>query len=564
MDNLRLILLFSLVLVSLLLWQAWQEDYGPSSNSTTASVQTDARPVVATETPNTASSSAASVPNVPNVKAAGNDIPSATETPSAGKIVQTSGNLISVNTDLFGLELDTKGGTVKNLYLMNYPLTLDSPDEKFHLMKSRSPGLFVAQSGLIGEEKDSVPTHDSQYSVSSDSFKMGDGDKGLFVEMNWSHPNGVAVTKRYTFTRGSYRIRVQHIVKNGSSKDLTAREYKQLQRSPDDEEGNVFMYTYTGGAVYTPEKKYEKISFDDMDESKLNIKAKDGWVAMLQHYFMGSWVPMPGEENNFYTEVFSGNRYTIGAYTPSVTISKGEEYTFESSLVAGPKLQNELREIAPGLDLTVDYGWLTIIAQPIFWLMGTLHGILGNWGWSIIILTLLIKLAFYKLSETSYKSMANMRKMTPRMTALKERFGDDKQGLNQAMMELYKKEKINPLGGCLPILVQIPVFIALYWVLMESVELRQAPFMFWLKDLSVKDPYYVLPLIMGASMFIQQKLNPPPPDPMQAKLMMALPFVFTFLFLSFPAGLVLYWVVNNVLSITQQWYITRQIEKASN
>ncbi len=562
MDNLRLILVFSLVLVSLLLWQAWQEDYGPTAKSTTVSAPSAEQGVVATETADTPNPGAISVPNV---KVAGSDIPATSEMPSAGEIVQTSGSLVSVNTDLFGLELDSKGGTVKNLYLMQYPLSLDSPDEKFHLMKSQSPGLFIAQSGLIGEDKEIVPTHDSQYSVGGDNFKMKDGEKELSVDMNWTHPSGITVTKRYSFTRGSYRIRVQHIVKNGSNKDLTAREYTQLQRSPDAEgEGNAFMYTYTGGAIYTPENKYEKIAFDDMDESKLNIKAKDGWVAMLQHYFMGAWVPMPGEENNFYTEVFSGNRYTIGAYTPSITIPKGGEYTFESSLVAGPKLQNELRAIAPGLDLTVDYGWLTIIAQPIFWLLGTLHGILGNWGWSIIMLTLLIKLAFYKLSETSYKSMANMRKMTPRMNALKERFGDDKQRLNQAMMELYKKEKINPLGGCLPILVQIPVFIALYWVLMESVELRQAPFMFWIKDLSVKDPFYVLPLIMGASMFIQQKLNPPPPDPMQAKLMMALPFVFTFLFLSFPAGLVLYWVVNNVLSITQQWYITRQIEKANS
>ncbi len=560
MDNLRLILVFSLVLVSLLLWQAWQEDYGPSSNASTATTPAEARSAVPTETPTTTESNETAIPDVRGV--AGKEIPAVAETPAAVKTAESSGKSVSVNTDLFTLELDTKGGTVKNLYLTDYPLSLDSPDEKFHLMKPESPGLFIAQSGLIGQEKDAAPTHESQYSVSSDSFEMEDGDKGLIVDLLWSHPSGVTVTKRYSFTRGSYQIGVQHIIRNGSGKDLSVREYKQLQRSPDADEGGAFMYTYTGGAIYSPENKYEKISFEDMEESKLNLKVKDGWVAMLQHYFLGSWVPNPGEENIFYTEVFSGKRYTIGAYTPSVTVPKGGEYTFESSLVAGPKLQNELREIAPGLDLTVDYGWLTVIAQPIFWLMGKLHSILGNWGWSIIMLTLLIKLAFYKLSEASYKSMANMRKVTPRMNALKERYGDDKQRLNQAMMELYKKEKINPLGGCLPILVQIPVFIALYWVLMESVELRQAPFMFWIQDLSVKDPYYVLPLIMGASMFIQQKLNPPPPDPMQAKLMMALPFVFTFLFLSFPAGLVLYWVVNNVLSIAQQWHITRQIEKA--
>ncbi len=561
MDNLRLILVFSLVLVSLLLWQAWQEDYGPSSNNAITATSTKEQAITSTEVPTTAGAGETAIPDVK--ASAGKEIPAVAETPAAGTKAETSGKIISIKTDLFNLELDTKGGTVKNLYLRDYPLSLDSPDEKFHLMKPVSPGLFIAQSGLIGEEKDQVPTHESEYKVKSQSFEMEDGKDSLSVDLSWSHPSGITVTKRYSFTRGSYRIGVQHIIKNGSGKDLSVREYKQLQRSPDENDGGAFMYTYTGGAIYTPENKYEKISFEDMEESKLSVKAKDGWVAMLQHYFIGSWVPKPGEENSFYTDVFSGKRYTLGAYTPAVNLPKGGENTFESSLVAGPKLQNELRAIAPGLDLTVDYGWLTVIAQPIFWLMGKLHSILGNWGWSIIMLTLLIKLAFYKLSETSYKSMANMRKVTPRMNALKERYGDDKQRLNQAMMELYKKEKINPLGGCLPILVQIPVFIALYWVLMESVELRQAPFMFWIQDLSVKDPYYVLPLIMGASMFVQQRLNPTPPDPMQAKIMMALPFVFTFLFLSFPAGLVLYWVVNNVLSIAQQWYITRQIEQAS-
>ncbi len=562
MDNLRLILVFSLVLVLLLLWQAWQEDYGPSSTTATASTTNGEQTVPTTsEIPKGAGSKESSIPDVKVT--AGKQTPDVSGKPAITSAAKSTGDLITVKTDLFTLEVDTMGGTVKDLYLMDYPLTIDSPDEKFHLMKSDSPGLFIAQSGLIGAEKEMVPTHESRYQTKADSFTMEDGKDSLTVDLEWSHPSGVTVTKRYTFTRGSYRVRVQHIIKNGSGKDLSLREYKQLQRSPDAEGGNTFMYTYTGGAIYTPENKYEKISFEDMEEAKLNLKAQDGWVAMLQHYFLGAWVPNPGEENHFYSEVFSGKRYTIGAYTASVDIPKGGEYTFDSSLVAGPKLQNELRQIAPGLDLTVDYGWLTIIAQPIFWLLGKLHSILGNWGWSIILLTLLIKVAFYKLSETSYRSMANMRKVTPRMTALKERFGDDKQRLNQAMMELYKKEKINPLGGCLPILVQIPVFIALYWVLMESVELRQAPFMFWIQDLSVKDPYYVLPLIMGVSMFVQQKLNPTPPDPMQAKIMMALPFVFTILFLSFPAGLVLYWVVNNVLSIAQQWYITRQIEMAS-
>ncbi len=561
MDNLRLILVFALVLVSLLLWQAWQEDYGPASVAATA---TGAQPQQLTATPDTPVTTGSGETAVPDIKVtSGNASQVKAEMPVAATAATSSGASISVQTDMFRLDIDTKGGTIKNMFLMAYPLTLENPDEKFQLMRDQSPGLFIAQSGLIGADNELAPTHESQYSVSSDSFEMEQGKDSLSVDLDWSHPSGVVVTKRFLFSRGSYLVQVQHMVKNGSDQPWSGREYKQLQRSPDAEGGSAFMYTYTGAAIYTPDNKYEKIAFDDMEESKLSLDVTGGWIAMLQHYFIGSWVPQPDEENHFYTEVYSGQRYAVGSYTPSVAVAKGADYTFNSSLVAGPKLQNELKEIAPGLELTVDYGWLTILAQPIFWLLGKIHSLVGNWGWAIIFLTMLIKLAFFKLSEASYKSMANMRRMTPRMTALKERFGDDKQGLNQAMMELYKKEKINPLGGCLPILVQIPVFIALYWVLLESVELRQAPFMFWLNDLSVKDPFYVLPVIMGISMFIQQKLNPPPPDPMQAKIMMALPFIFTVMFATFPAGLVLYWVVNNILSIAQQWYITMQIEKAT-
>ncbi len=562
MDNLRLILVFALIITSVLLWQAWQKDYGPSSETTAQSGSQTEQIAAGTETTPPNVSGETSVPNI-NVTA-DNSANTSAQTPNTETAETPSGHMIKVETDLFKLDIDTRGGTVKDMFLMDYPKTLKNPEEKFQLMRGTPPGLFIAQSGLIGMDKDAAPTHENQYSVASDSFKMAPGKDSLSVDLNWSSPNGIAVTKRFIFTRGSYQIKVQHIVKNGSGQPWSGREYDQLQRSPDAENGKSnFMYTYTGAAIYTPENKYEKINFDTIKETKLNLKTKGGWVAMLQHYFLGAWVPNPDEENHFYTNVLSGERYTVGTYTPSITVPKGGEYTFNSSLVAGPKLQNQLRAISPGLELTVDYGWLTIIAQPIFWLMGKLHSILGNWGWSIIVLTLLIKLAFYKLSETSYKSMANMRKMTPRMKALKERFGDDKQRLNQAMMDLYKKEKINPLGGCLPVIVQIPVFIALYWVLLESVELRQAPFMFWIHDLSTKDPYYVLPVIMGISMFIQQKLNPTPPDPIQAKVMMALPFVFTVMFATFPAGLVLYWVVNNILSITQQWYITRQIDKAA-
>jgi YidC/Oxa1 family membrane protein insertase len=300
-----------------------------------------------------------------------------------------------------------------------------------------------------------------------------------------------------------------------------------------------------------------------MTEQKLNIQVSDGWIAMMQHYFLSAWIPPEGLEETYYTNVIDRNRFIIGMFSPSVDILPGSNYSFKNDLYIGPKLQDTLGSVAPGLELTVDYGWLTVIAQPIHWLLNKIYDVVGNWGWAIIVLTILIKLAFYKLSEASYKSMANMRQLTPRLAALKDRYGDDKERLNQAMMELYKTEKINPLGGCLPIFVQIPVFIALYWVLLESVELRQAPFVLWIDNLSAPDPYYVLPLIMGISMYIQSKLNPAPPDPMQAKIMMSLPFVFTVFFAFFPSGLVLYWTINNILSIAQQWYITNAIEKAT-
>ena len=318
---------------------------------------------------------------------------------------------------------------------------------------------------------------------------------------------------------------------------------------------------YTGGAISSPEKRYEKITFDAMTEQPLSRDVQGGWVAMIQHYFVSAWVPGQQESNHLYTKALPDERFIIGLVEPTVQVPPGATGTLDAELYMGPKDQTRLEQIATGLDLTVDYGWLWFIAQPLFWLLKWFHHLVGNWGVAIILVTLLIKLAFYKLSATSYRSMANMRRMAPKMQDLKQRYAGDREKLNHAMMELYKKEKINPLGGCLPIVVQIPVFIALYWMLLESVELRQAPFFLWIHDLSVMDPYYVLPLLMGVSMFIQQRLNPAPPDPIQAKVMMALPFVFTVFFAFFPAGLVLYWFVNNLISIAQQWFITRRIEQ---
>lgn len=563
MDNLRLLLLFSLAFILLMLWQAWNQDYGqPPAEGVTTGVQSTgpAGAVAPRPASGTAGGPTAEVPSAPVAEGTA----SQGTIPAAAAEAGSDTRKVKVVTDLYTLQIDTKGGNVVDLLLNEYPVSLEEKDKKFQLMRPVPPNLFVSQSGLIGAKDGDAPTHESQYRAEQELYRMPEDKDQLDVVLRWSNDAGVEVAKRFHFQRGTYLVTISHEVKNGSGASWTGREYRQLLRGkPSEREGDAkFVYTYTGGAIYSPDEKYEKISFDDMEEASLSRDVKGGWIAMLQHYFLGAWIPPAEETDHFYSNVLPGERYVLGAYTPSVSVPAGGSHTFSSGFLAGPKLQDELEKIAPGLELTVDYGWLTVIAKPIFWLMKQIHSLVGNWGWSIILLTLVIKLAFFKLSETSYRSMANMRKMTPRIQALKDRFGDDKQRLNQAMMELYKKEKINPLGGCLPILVQIPVFIALYWVLLESVELRQAPFILWIRDLSIKDPYFVLPVIMGVSMFIQQKLNPAPPDPMQAKLMMALPFVFTIFFAFFPAGLVLYWVTNNILSISQQWYITHQIEKA--
>jgi YidC/Oxa1 family membrane protein insertase len=471
-----------------------------------------------------------------------------------------TGSNITIETDLFRVLLDTTGGDVRQADLLAYPATTEPDSPPFRLMNDSLPNLFIVQSGLR-TSSGTEPTHHVVYSAEQNNFRMADDADELQVELSWLSPEGVEVIKRYTFHRGSYAVDLEHEVRNGSASDWQGRQYRQLQRTQVAETGqSTFIYTYMGGVLYSPEEKYEKIKFEDMLDANLDRSVTDGWAAMIQHYFVGALVPDRDENNHYYTKALNNARYVIGLISPGRVVGAGESTTFSSQLFIGPKLQDKMKAVAPGLELTVDYGLLTVLAQPVFWLLKTMHGFLGNWGWAIIFVTMLIKLAFYKLSETSYRSMANMRRLTPRLKSLKERYGDDRQKLNQAMMELYKKEKINPLGGCLPILVQIPVFIALYWVLLESVELRQAPFMLWITDMSAPDPYYVLPLLMGVTMLIQQRLNPAPMDPIQAKVMMALPIVFTVFFAFFPSGLVLYWVVNNTLSIAQQWVITKRVE----
>jgi len=556
MDNLRLLLFFSLAIVLLLIYQAWMKDYGHS----VVPSETVRRPVPAGEAPKPGSTpDSPEIPDTPTPT-----VVSATPVPSPSVRAVEGRDSVRVETDLLKLEISRRGATITSAWLKDYAVTVEDPETKFRLFKPQLPNMFIAQSGLLGGEKGQLPTHQATFSSTRDSFVLDPDEDDLVVEFLRNHHSGVEVKKRYQFRRGSYVVRFTQAVANNTGSPLAIRSYEQLQRTElVDPNASRFIYTYTGGVYYSPEDKYTKESFSDMRDGKLQRIVSDGWIAMIQHYFVAAWIAPSSTPETFYTNVLDGSRYIIGKYSEPVTLSPGVAHSFENRLFVGPKLQDTLASIAPGLELAVDYGWLTILAQPIYWLLSKIHMVVGNWGWAIIILTILIKAAFYKLSETSYKSMANMRKMTPRMQALKDRYGDDKQRLNQAMMELYKKEKINPIGGCLPILVQIPVFIALYWVLLESVELRHAHFALWINNLSDPDPYFVLPLVMGISMFIQQKLNPTPPDPIQAKVMMSLPFVFTVFFAFFPSGLVLYWVVNNILSIAQQWHITRNIEKAT-
>ncbi len=554
MDNIRLILFFALAFISLALYQAWQDDYGTLPQ---AAAPPQTAPLPGAPAPSTGDG----VPTAPVADASAPQVPGAMPAvPSPGLV---SGDRVRITTDLFDMEIDTKGGTISTARLRKYPLVIGVPENTLQLFDPQPPRLYIAQSGLIGADAELAPTHEAVFTAEQTEYTMGPDADTLQVTLTWRHESGVEVRKHFGFTRGSYEVSVKQEVVNESQTAWSGRRYGQLQRMEVAEDGqSSFVYTYMGGAYYTPDKKYKKFSFDDMTEQALSQDVTGGWVAMLQHYFVSAWLPPAEETDRFYSKVLSGNRYVIGSYSPSVTIQPGASHTFPSRLYVGPKLQSQLEQVAPGLDLTRDYGWLAVIAQPMFWLISKIHDVVQNWGWSIIIFTILLKLALFPLSATSYKSMAGMRKLGPRIQAMKDRYGDDKQRMQQAMMEMYRKEKINPLGGCLPIVVQIPFFIALYWVLLESVELRQAPWIFWIKDLSVKDPYFVLPLLMGVSMFVQQKLNPQPPDPMQAKIMMSLPFVFTIFFAFFPSGLVLYWLFNNLFSIGQQWYITRKMEKA--
>ena len=565
MDWQRTLLIAAMAVVAYMIILQWQEDYSGAPQARQAQEMAQQMG----DQPETFSQQALQNQDVPlETNSGAEDVPVAPVENAAQlpqQISQPAQGIIHVETDVFKLRINPVGGDIVHVGLKDYPVSLDQPDIPFTLLESNASHTYVAQSGLIGPNgpdasKDGRP----HYSSSATRYTL-DGDS-LTVDLQFEQPNGAVITKSYDFNRGSYEINTRITVDNRSAENWQGALYGQIKRDNSKDPGmdsasSFGLPTYLGGAYWDVEQAYNKIDFEDMQESPLNKKIQGGWLAMIQHYFMSAWVPDQNQTHHYNTRVSNGFNI-IGFTSPKVTVPAGQQHQFDAKFYAGPKIQENLQALLPGkgIDLAIDFGPLFFISELLTNILKFFHSIFNNWGVAIILLTVLVKLIFFYPSAISYKSMAKMRKVAPEMTRLREQCGDDRQKLSQEMMALYKKEKINPLGGCLPILIQMPVFLALYWALLESVELRQAPFMLWIQDLSVMDPYFVLPLLMGGSMFVQQLLNPAPPDPMPAKVMKMMPIIFTVMFLWFPAGLVLYWVTNNILSIAQQYVITKRIE----
>jgi YidC/Oxa1 family membrane protein insertase len=542
MDTQRLILLFIFCFSVFMLWDAWEKDKRPKVPTTSASVP------AGVPTPSPAAKAPAPVPTADRAAAV----------PVAQATVAPKGESVTIRTDLFVAEIDTLGGTLRKLELLKHkdakqadkPLVLLGPEHS-----------YSAQSGLIGE---GLPNHRTPYRVQPGERSLSDGAQSLEVRLRAEPVNGVAVEKIYTFRRDSYLADVAFELKNDGAQPLAAHAYFQLVRDDKAPAGeSSMMQTYTGPAVYTTEKNFQKVEFSAVEKGKIEYpqKTTDGWIGIMQHYFVSAWLPADKLAREYYTKKQPDGLYSAGLIVTTPEIAPGSRARIGVPLYSGPQEQQRLKSAAPGLDLVVDFGWLTIIAWPLFWVLEKFHDLSGNWGVAIILLTVSLKLVFFPLSAASYKSMAKMKLITPRLTKLREMYANDRARQNQAMMELYKTEKINPLGGCFPIVVQIPVFIALYWTLLAAIELRHAPFILWIKDLSALDPYYVLPVLMTITMILQTRMNPTPPDPVQAKVMAIMPYIFSVFFFFFPAGLVLYWLVNNILSILQQWQIQRMFDR---
>lgn len=551
MDVKRLLLLIPLAVLAYLLVVQWNQDYGqPNYDSVSETTQ---RSSSAPSRDIEDGDGDLAVPSTSSPQnAVGEGIPDDTESETSSR------DFIAVTTDVLDVRIDPHGGDIVYAALPQHKLSLDS-ERNYVLLSDNSNRSYVARSGLQLDGQASRIA----FTPEKTEYRLGDNDEELNVDLT-ADVNGVEVIKRLTFERGSYAVDVNYYLANNTDAPVSARFIGQLARdnSPDPSSGvSMGMNSYLGAAYSTPDARYEKIDFEDIQGSNFeNREAQGGWIAIIQHYFVSAWAPQQDQQNLYYVTTDSSDRNVVAFAGPTNSIAAEGEATLGATLYMGPKVQDYLEQVAPNLRLTVDYGWLWFIANPLFWLLDKIHDVVGNWGWSIVLLTVLVKTVLFPLSAKAYKSMGRMRKLGPEMQRLKEMYGDDRQKMSQEMMKFYQKEKINPLGGCLPIVIQMPVFIALYWMLLESVELRHAPFIFWIQDLSVKDPYFILPILMGISMFVQQMLNPTPPDPMQAKIMKMLPIIFTFFFLWFPAGLVIYWVVNNIISVAQQYYITRKIE----
>ncbi|MCK5893345.1 MAG: membrane protein insertase YidC [Endozoicomonadaceae bacterium] len=548
MDFQRTILIVALAVVGYLLVLQWNQDYDKLPEMSTKELVSVKR--VPTSQVATANSSDAPV------------LENDTKDIIMDHNAVDSANLITVTTNTLNVIIDTSGGDIISVSLPKYPKVKSQPDNPFLLLENSQKRLFIAQSGLTGIDGPDRQGH-PVFSSAKTAYQMEDDEDKLQIDLTLKSEKA-NIIKRYTFNRDEYQISVNYFIHNISNSDWIGNFYGQLKRDNSEDPSKEFsskttINTYLGAALRSNEKQYHKVDFGDFGSKPLKEVVDGGYAAILQHYFVVAWIPGQNHQNTYQTRIVN-NYNIISVVEPSIEVKAGQTGEAGAILYVGPKDQETLKTLASGLNLTIDYGILWWFAKPLFELMKFLHSILGNWGWSIIALTVIVKAIFFPLSATSYRSMAKMRKLTPKLQALKEQYGDDRQKMSQAMMEMYKKEKVNPVGGCLPIMVQMPVFIALYWVLLESVEIRQVPFIFWIHDLSQKDPYFILPLIMGASMFAQQLLSPAPPDPIQARVMKLMPVIFTVFFLWFPSGLVLYWVVNNLLSISQQWYITRKIE----
>jgi YidC/Oxa1 family membrane protein insertase len=478
------------------------------------------------------------------------------------KEAKEPGAFVHVETDLLVAQISTYGGDLRRLQFKEHRDTVDR-SAGFVLLENTPDRTYIAQSGLIGGK---LPNHRTPFKAAATEYRLAEGADYVEVRLEAPESNGIRVSKVYRFHRGNYLIDVGFEIANESATTVQPYAYYQIVRDSKAPTGDSFLLpTFTGVAVYTESEKFQKVSFSDIDRDRTPYpkSTQDGWIAMLQHYFISAWLPAEGTPREYYTRRLDEGLYAAGAIVPVGSIPAGGRASVTVPLYSGPQEQEKLAEVATGLELAVDYGWLTVISVPLFWLLSWLHKWVANWGVAIILLTVIIKLLFYPLSAASYRSMAKMRVLAPKLQKLKDQYGNDRQRMQQAMMDLYRSEKINPLGGCMPILVQIPVFIALYWVLLASVELRHAPFMLWIHDLSSPDPWFILPILMGLTMVVQTRLNPVPPDPVQAKMMKILPIVFSVFFFFFPAGLVLYWLVNNVLSIAQQWQITRAMEQSA-